>query len=510
MQDADASASDGHSVDVSVSDASTPVSSSEAPRIFVPRAGFERDGRVDWQRVAPFWFGRVTTRDNAVDGRVTWTDEGLLVRAAVYDREIWDEAGATDDLSEWDSLTLLIDLDGERDDKSAIDGRSLRIDAQAARHGTDRSKVWRGERGAWTPANITPTALTATRDSGAVAIEKGYRGGDREQSRGWHVLFFVGWRALGLSGPPAEGQRILRFAMRAFDRDDRAGTRRGAEQTLPSPLARDAPPNAWGRIELLSTSARSWDESGASAGRSASAYSLSAPMVRVRAGSERMISIREGAMINGRPVNVENAAVGASETLCSGDDAYNFGEGARSWGGNVGRDYFHVQQQADYSDWPCFARAYVRFPLRAMIGDAVVVSAQLVLHHKQPTSGGGEGERSLVHAVHVGNTLRGDSTLWTEANLQWNNAPLPIENLAGVWGDRTGVTQTGWERLPAWRWDVTRAVRRARDEDWISFALQPTDSEYHTGKEFVRSEDFPDWGDPTQRPRLDLVLADPE
>jgi hypothetical protein len=505
----DAALPDGAPSDGARPDATVPVTPGDAPRLFVPRAAFEADGRVDWQRVTLFWFGRVSQRDNAVDGRIVWTEEGLLVRAAVFDRQIWDEAGPTDDLSAWDSLTLQLDLDGEDDDKASIDARSLRIDAQARRHGTERTVVRRGEGGAWVPAGITPGELGARRDPGAILLEKAYRGGERDESRGWHVVFFVGWRALGLSGPPADGQRVLRFAMRVFDRDDRAGTLRGAEHTLPFALGADAPPRDWGRIELVPASVLSWTESGAGAGRSASAYAIGAPAIAYRAGSEWTVSIREGAMVGPRPAVVENAAVGASERLCSGDDAYNFGEGRASWGGNLTRAYFHVQEQADYADWPCFARAYVRFPLDGIAESAVVVSAQLVMHHKQPTSGGDEGERSLVHVFHVGNGLRGRDVLWSEENLTWNDAPLPIENLAATWGDRTGVTQTGWDDLPEWRWDVTRAVRRAWAERAVSFALQSSDSEYHTGKEFVRSEDFPDWGDPTQRPRLDLVLADP-
>ncbi|GAB4200888.1 MAG: DNRLRE domain-containing protein [Sandaracinaceae bacterium] len=495
--------------DGALPDATVPVTPGEAPRLFVPHAGFEADGRVDWQRVAPFWFGRVGTHDNAIDGRIVWTDEGLLVRAAVYDRQIWDEAGPDDGLSEWDSLTLLLDLDGEDDAKGAIDARSLRIDAQARRHGTDRATVRRGERGVWVPVGIEPGELSDRRDPDAVLLERGYRGGERDDSRGWHVSFFVGWRALGLTGPPTEGERVLRFAMRAFDRDDASGTRRGAEQTLPLGLAADAPPSAWGRIELVPAAILSWAESGAGAGRSATAYTIGSPDLPFRPGTEREISIREGAMLGDVVVTVENAAVGASERLCSDDDDYNFGEGPDSFGGNVGRMYFHVQQQADYADWPCFARAHIRFPLDAVPPGTIVVSARLVMHHKQPTSGGDEGERSLIHVVHVGNTLRGRDVPWTEDDLAWNDAPLPIENLAGAWGDRTGVTETGWDDLPEWRWDVTRAVRRALADGAVSFALQSTDSEYHTGKEFVRSEDFPDWGDPTQRPRLDLVVADP-
>jgi hypothetical protein len=141
----------------------------------------------------------------------------------------------------------------------------------------------------------------------------------------------------------------------------------------------------------------------------------------------------------------------------------------------------------------------------------VLVNATLHLHHGMPTGGGDQGEWSLMQAFQVAGTLADGRTPWTRDNISWNNAPLMLENCAGFWGDRTGMMETGWDALPRWSWDVSRAVARALEagDPDVSFALYSADSEYHTGKQFIHSGDFGDWSDATQRPLLELQLAEP-
>jgi len=66
--------------------------------------------------------------------------------------------------------------------------------------------------------------------------------------------------------------------------------------------------------------------------------------------------------------------------------------------------------------------------------------------------------------------------------------------------------------LPAWEWDVSSAVYEAIKEgsQYVSFSLYSADTEYHTGKQFVQSNDFPDWGDQSQRPTLEVTVASPK
>lgn len=480
----------------------------DEPRIFVPRLepsdGSDEIWR-DLQRTTLMWFGRVDSHQNHVEARLGYGEHQLLARLAVFDRQIYDDAPDAD-VQAWDSVTLLVDFDGD-DAKDTVDDRSFMIAAQAHRQSTDQTAVYRGANGAWTPSAL-PVLSDLVVDPDIFVASKGYRGEDRDHSRGWHVTFLLGWGALGLPGAPLEADgRVWRVAVIATDRDDDAGTLGGGPQSWPDPTVDPLDPSTWGRWELLDGHFLSWSDSGSSAGAGQPAYAIAWPAPEHVAGTEETITIRQGL----GDTMVENASVGASEVLCSGDDDYNFGDGPNSWGGNTERSYLHVQNQGDYADWPCFARLYLKFPLADLPTDKVVLAAALRLHHKQPTSAGAEGERSLIQAFWVGDLLQDGQTPWTTANITWNTAPIALENLAGCWGDRTGNMDVGWDALPAWTWDVTRAVaRRATDgAAEVSFALASADTDYHTGKEFVRSDDFADWGDPTQRPTLDVLVAEP-
>ncbi|MBN1770445.1 MAG: DNRLRE domain-containing protein, partial [Deltaproteobacteria bacterium] len=419
--------------------------------------------------------------------------------------QIYDEAPEPAAIPEWDALAWSFDLDGDPD-KTALDEHSFRLVAQAGRHGTDRTALLRGDGGAWTDVDL-PLGDDVAATPDRVCVRKGYRGEGRDDSRGWHIDAYVPWTAVGLEGPPEGSSAFWNAALTAFDRDDLAGTLRGAPQHWPGAGYDETDPSTWATWEFLGAPFLGRVESGAVPGAGRPAYAVAHAVPPHVPGTETTVAIREG--VEGAVV--ESAAVGASERLCSGDDDYNFGDGPGSFGGTTGREYFHVQNQEDYADWPCFARIYLKFPLARLPAGKVVLSAVLRLHHSMPTGSGDQGAWSLVQAFAVPAFLRDGVTPWTSANVTWNDGPPAVENCAGFWGDRTGMMETGWDDLPAWHWDVGRAVARAVADGstHAAFALYSADSEYHTGKQFVRSGDFSDWGDPTQRPTLEVVVADP-
>jgi hypothetical protein len=480
---------------------------SQYNRLFIPRIVPEDGSNEIWrymQRSSIFWFGRVDSRNNYIDVRVGYSDQFLMIRCAVFDQKIYDEAQDSQ-LSQWDSISLYLDLDGD-EEKFTIDERSIRIDAQALRHGTERTYIYQGSMGVWVPSNIQ-LGSSVELEPDSINLSKTYRGGERDESRGWSITFFLGFDALGLTGPPLDDTyNTWRVAVISYDRDNLDGSVGGDPQYWPTPSLDDTDPSTWGRWQFLDAHFLTWSDSGSTEGYGQPSYTIQHAPEPFVEGTEQIITIRHG--LDGD--EVENASVGASEVLCSGDDSYNFGDGSESWGGNTVRNFFHIQNQADYSDWPCFAKIYVKFPLWKLPMDKVVVSARIILHHKLPTSAGDQGERSLIQVFPVANTLVDGQTPWTAANITWNNAPFPFENIAGTWVDRTGESETGWDNLPEAVWDVTRAVAMAGSDAHISFALSSADTEYHTGKSFVESADFEDWGDQTQRPTLEITIADPQ
>jgi hypothetical protein len=494
-----------------VADATVTPASASGARFFVPRM-ISDDPAASWwkdrQKMTIFWFGRVDSKNNYTQVRLGYGDSALQVRCTVFDQKIYD--GATDDnLQDWDSISLYVDLDGNTN-KSAIDSRSFRIDAQAHRQGAERTVVYEGNAGAWQKSSMAlGTDPDTTPD--LVSLVKEYRGGAEDANRGWGIAYFLAYKALGLAGPPLSADASTwRVALVSYDRDSADGSVRGAAQYWPGAALEDTNPSTWGAWQFVDAHWLSWAESGAGPVTSAPAYAIAHQAAPYRAGTEQTVRLREG--LDG--THIENAAVGGSWDLCPGDDTYNFGDGANSWGGHSGFKAFLVEDQEDYADWPCFGKIYVKFPLAKVPAGKVIVSANLTFTMKQPTGKDPNspdlGERSLIQVHAVGNTLA-DGTPWTQANLTWNDAPLPTTNNAGVWGGRAGL-ELGWDKLPKWTWDVGRLVAEAyaAGQPGASFSLYSADTTMHTGKEFTNSADFPDWGDANQRPMLEIVYADPK
>lgn len=479
------------------------VATAFVPRI-VPDGGSSNIGDYR-QRSVPIWFGAVDAKNNYVEARLGYDDSVLMMRVAVFDRKIYGSQSEAQ-FEKSDALRILIDLDGH--DKATIDDKSLRIDASMGWHTPTTTSVLSGAGGVWTRTDTVANEKREPRID-VIAAPRAYRGTSQNEVRGWHVEFLLGWKALGLSGPP-KNAAAFRLGIEAYDSDSNDGSESGAPQRWPGKNMNLMTPSTWGRVIFSERGMATWDQSGSRPGQGMPAYyvglnsglSISADAsVPSTMGNE--IAIREG--LNGQ--TTEAASVGAAKTLCSGDDAYNFGTGASSWGNETERKYFHVQNQDDYADWPCFSKIYLKFPLSSIPKDQRVVAATLRMYHGTPTSGGDQGARSLIQAFYVSNTVS-DGAPWTAANITWNNAPVPMANLAGTWGDRSGQ-ELGWDKLPVWSWDVTPAVLTAltANDTHISFALNSADTDYHTGKGFTHPTDFKDWGRQDQRPTLVVRTA---
>jgi hypothetical protein len=73
------------------------------------------DGDVRYSETAIFWFGRVTPIENYADVRVGYNDSHLFAELAIFDRRLWYDLSPTpDDLTNWDAVSLYLDMDGMR------------------------------------------------------------------------------------------------------------------------------------------------------------------------------------------------------------------------------------------------------------------------------------------------------------------------------------------------------------------------------------------------------------
>ena len=155
---------------------------------------------------------------------------------------------------------------------------------------------------------------------------------------------------------------------------------------------------------------------------------------------------------------------------------------------------FNIQNQSDVSDWPCFSKYYVTFPLGTVPANKNILSARLILHHQGSAGDPGQAIPSLIQVLTIG----GD---WSENTITWNNAPAAKENVSQTWVD-VPITNNNWPK-DAHYWDVTAAASRAYlSGQPLRLALYEADSDYHSGKYFTSSE-TEDWNI-TGRPALEI------
>ena len=432
-----------------------PNDSTPARRVNIPYLG-TYPPPPDTFTPAIFWFGKVDSTSNYADVRVWYYDDYFKVNFHIIDRRLWyNPAPSPSDLTNWDAVSLYIKLDGNVGDVPTPN--TYQFDAQINDFETPRTSwqaVYRGNGSGWTPSSISFTT------------ESGYRwesetvGGvnNDQNNRGWEMNYIVPFASLGLPAKPA-ANTIWGLGLVLHDRDDQSGTP-VPDQTWPETMQANQP-STWGQMHF-----------------GVPEYN---PPTSIPAET---ITIRNG--LNGAVVN--DGAVGGHTTCGAGlwPDIFN------TWGqaNYAGYDQFNIQNQWDLSDWPCFSKFYITFPLGTIPTSQNLLSATLSMY----LFGGSAGPPdSYIQVMTVGED-------WNEATLTWNNAPLATENISGTWVHP--IESPDWV---LYSWDVSRAVAQAYTSGQpLRLAMYSADSDYHTGKYFISSD-----GEGVGRPTLQIVFGSP-
>ena len=433
---------------------------SAARRVNVPY--FDPAGR--YSEMAVFWFGRVTPTDNYADVRVGYTSQELILNVATFDRRLWyDDAPSPGDLTAWDAVTLYLSLD---------DGAGATLGSNAYRFvgqltwweapRTPWQAAYRYDGAAWSPTNLT------------FSTSSGWRGDAPNtdvDDRGWNLSFVIPFSSLGRSSAPAPGTD-WRLALVLHDRDDAAGTSI-PDETWPEALSA-ASPTTWGVL-----------------GFGVPTYT---PPAATPGGA---VTIRH--KLNG--ATVTDAAVGGYAVCGAGTDFWTqWGETTEAFY-NAARDRFNVQNQEDISDWPCFSKYYITFPLTGVPAGKTIISSTLILYQ---IGNAGEGWTPGPEPSYI-QVLTTDQD-WNESSLTWNNAPLADENVAAAWVDPL-PSFPGWPGVPR-RWDLSRAVAQAYAAGRpLRLIVYSADAPYHSGRYFTAS-DIEDW-DEVGRPTLTVTWGEP-
>lgn len=426
-----------------------------SPRVNLPLL----DTEVNYAESAVFWFGQITPTENYVDIRIGYNSSDLLVNITVFDRLLWyDPEPSIVDLTSWDAAEIFLDLNPNT---STIDQNTYRFVGQLnwwePRQGYQAA--YQGGVNGWQYNEIPFTTVSGWR---------GNAPNDDWVDHGWLLYYTIPFSSLGRTSAPLQGT-TWRIGVTLYDRDDQIGTY--------------IQPKVW-PIAMRTTKTDNWAT--LSFGLPTALQSQTAPT-----GS---VIIRQGE--NG--VQVPDGMVGGA--MNCGDD-YQL-DRWNAWGlaNYAGSEQVNVQNEEDVSDWVCFSKYYVTFPLDNLPTDKQIISATLTLHIVGNAGGGiwGPAPDSLIQVLTI-------IEEWKEESLNWNNAPLALENVSRAWvhpiSDYPGAPGVPQD------WDLTYAVQQAYSHAIpLRLVLYSADVAYHTGKYFS-SSDLQDL-DPTGRPTLRVIWGD--
>jgi hypothetical protein len=370
----------------------------------------------------------------------------------VFDRDLRYQQPGADGWRNWDAVTVYVDTGNGNGD--AITARSYRFESMISELWLPRSSFQRsatGLGGTWVTSSLPFTTTP------------GYQGSpnDGVDDRGWTTVLQIPFASLGLPAEPS-AEQPWRMAIELHDKDGST-----LQPVLQWPASADLRrPSTWGTVGFgpFGTGARPHRPAG-------------------------RVSIRHGVGGTVAP----DAMVGGS-SLCGSQTPDYF----RDWGSAnySGAAQINIQNEWDISDWPCFSKYYVTFPLDKVPAGTQVVSATLTMHlfgnaGYQP----GDAKPSSIQVASVGAS-------WNESTLTWNNAPALVENISTAWAKPVDF-YAEFPGIPV-TWDVTKAVATARASGLpLRLALYSTDAAYHSGKYFWSA----DAGEPA-RPLLNVVWGE--
>jgi hypothetical protein len=279
------------------------------------------------------------------------------------------------------------------------------------------------------------------------------------------MTYHIPFSSLGLSGSPSQGT-YWKLAVQIHNRDDAANT----------PI-----PDKWWPASASATSPSSWGT-----------VAFGIPTYQSpQASNTTTYTIRNN--LNNQVVT--DGMVGGS--LSCGNHGLNRWT---QWGTQTypAASQVNIQNEADISDWDCFSKFYITFPLSSLPPGNVVANAQVTLYEYGNAGAQGQPNPSYIQVAVINQN-------WNPATLSWNTAPLVGENITSILVPTKSQHIVPPPGLPI-TWDVSRAVAAAYAAGQpLRLVFYSTDNQYNTGKYFWSST-VGDWN-ATGRPTLQVSLG---
>jgi len=420
-------------------------------RINAPYFG---NAAVPFNQTAIFWFGSVSSADNYIDVRVGYNNSELYIDLHIVDRYVWYDPNAkAPNLTKGDTATVF--LSTTQNGSNGPDQNAYKFVAQVDWYQprTHYQQAYRGNGSTWVASPVAFNAVSGWRGTGL----------NGKEDSGWTMTYHIPFSSLGKGGSPAQGTP-WKLGIKVHNQDNASDTPLSLKWWPET--ENDMTPSSWGALVFgLST--------------------YQAPQTTNNAP----YTIRNG--LNNQVVT--DGMVGGSL------GCYN--KGLNRWTGLGGQSYpgatrVNIQNEWDISDWNCFSKFYISFPLTSLPTGKGVVSAKVTLREYGGSGTKGKPTPSLIQVASVNEG-------WNPATLAWNNAPLVKENIS-----RT-VVNTVSDPTPygqPYSWDVSKALADAYAAGQpLRLVFYSSDSAYNTGKYFFSST-IASWN-ANSRPTLQATLG---
>ncbi|MFL5698044.1 MAG: DNRLRE domain-containing protein [Ktedonobacteraceae bacterium] len=409
---------------------------------------------VPFNQTAIFWFGSVSSSDNYTDVRMGYNNNELYVDLHIVDRYLWYDPNAkAPNLTKGDTATVY--LSTNQNGSNAPDQSAYKFVAQVDWYQprTHYQQAYRGNGSTWVASPVAFNAVSGWRGTG-------FNG---KEDSGWTMTYHIPFSSLGRSGHPPQGT-AWKLGIKVHNQDNASDTPLSLKWWPET--ENDMTPSSWGALVFgLSTYQ--------------APHTTNNATFTVRNGLNKQV--------------VTDGMVGGSL------GCYN--KGLNRWTGFGGQSYpgatrVNIQNEWDTSDWNCFSKFYISFPLNSLSAGKGVVSAKVTLHEYGGSGTKGKPTPSLIQVASVNEG-------WNPATLAWNNAPLVKENIS-----RT-VVNTVSNPTPSgqpYSWDVSKALADAYAAGQpLRLVFYSSDSPYNTGKYFFSSA-IADWN-AQSRPTLQATLG---
>ena len=399
---------------------------------------------------AIFWFGKVDQTNNYSDVRIIYYDDSIRFTIHTIDRRLWQDSTPSPlEVRDWDSVTIYLDKSSTTPNSPQLS--SYQINIQLGGYEVS----YKGNGTTWQQASIPATSSTVWRG------DQGPNSGT--DAKGWQADILIPFTSFGINATP-DLNTVWRLAVEVNDRDDAAGTIK-SRKIWPETMLPDNP-DTWGVMAF------GWKPNN---------YPIAIP-------SGKTI-LRHG--LNN--ITVKDGEVGGGINCGSQVDHWS-GWGSANYNGY---NQINIQNQWDISEWPCFSKFYITFPLASIPMNKTIISAKFTMN-LFGTAGevGGNIPDSYIQVFTVGED-------WSEATLNWNNGPLARENISGTWVKPRNYNVP----YESYSWELREAfVEAYQSGQPLRLVLYSADGPMHTGKYFW-SSDTTEWSG-TVRPTLEITWGD--